>query len=116
MKRIYSLVCGAVLMCASPTWAGQSLTLSWQDPNDNEDGVYVERRVDGGSWQRIQTLPVNSVSTQDTVELGHVYTYRVQAFNRFGVSDYSNEASISAKLPAPPAGLTVNVTVQVNIN
>ncbi len=74
-------------------------TLSWQDNSDNEDGFYIERSENGGAFRRIATLPANATSYSDPdTGTGIVYRYRVQAYNSFGVSGYTN-ISIFELLP-----------------
>jgi len=63
----------------------------------------VERRQGaGGSWAVLSgSLPANSTGYNDgAVTVGLTYYYRVQAYNSFGYSGYSNEirCSISGQL------------------
>jgi hypothetical protein len=84
--------------------------LGWSTSAVDEDGYYVERRQDAGSWSCIATVgPVNGAAafyTDDSVSVDTAYSYRVQAFNEHGVSGYSNEVSLIT-----PAGLPGNFTV-----
>ncbi len=67
------------------------VNLSWQDNSDNEDGFYIERSENGSEFTRIASLPSDTTSFEDrSVEAGVFYRYRVQAFNAFGVSGYTN--------------------------
>ncbi len=74
--------------------------LSWQDNSDNEDGFYIERSINGSNFTQIATLPADSTEFQDSdTAAGFLYQYRVQAFNAFGVSGYTNITSF--EIPAP---------------
>ncbi len=71
----------------------ESIALSWEDNADEEEGLYVERRNDDGSFERVVTLGPDHTSFSDSgLAADTHYTYRVQAFNVRGVSAYSNEA------------------------
>lgn len=77
-------------------WAG--LRLSWVDSSSNESGFEVERRNGTtGPFVRIITLgPDQNFYSDDNVEPGSAYCYRVRAFNASGASGYSNEACATA--------------------
>lgn len=65
--------------------------LSWLDPSGDEEGFHIERRVNGGSWERIHSTVANVSSYRDAaLERGQTYDYRVQCFSASGVSNYSN--------------------------
>ncbi|HEY5914975.1 MAG TPA: ammonia-forming cytochrome c nitrite reductase subunit c552 [Verrucomicrobiae bacterium] len=72
-----------------------SITLTWRDNASNEDGSYVEHSTDGGStWLRIaETAPGVTRYTDSGLKSRKTYRYRVQGFNFFGTSAYSNVAS-----------------------
>ncbi|MFO7669073.1 MAG: alginate lyase family protein [Bacteroidales bacterium] len=74
----------------SPT----SILLSWTDNSVTEEGFLIERRS-GGEFEKIGTAGVNDTEflDEDVME-GGVYTYRIQAYNTAGPSDYSNEVDI----------------------
>jgi len=65
------------------------IDLNWQDNAVGEDEFRIERKVSGGSYSLIRTLPANSVSLTDSgLTDGTAYTYRIKA---------------AALLPDPPA-------------
>lgn len=73
---------------------GFDVTLTWVDQSDNEESFILERQVDGGDYEVLATLPLNTESFVDSnLQPLHTYTYRVKARNSFGDSDYSNETS-----------------------
>jgi FtsP/CotA-like multicopper oxidase with cupredoxin domain len=76
------------LVVTSPT--ATTALLTWADDATNELGFYVERSIDGGvTWVRIATLPANTRSyTAVGVTAGT--RFRVQAYNAYGTSTYSN--------------------------
>ncbi len=73
-----------------------SVSLTWTDNASNEDGFYIERRLNRSNFRRIATVNANVRSYSDPdVATGSTYIYRVQAFNAIGNSPYSNEAPIT---------------------
>ncbi|MBI3934725.1 MAG: S8 family serine peptidase [Acidobacteria bacterium] len=75
---------------------GSTVNLSWNDVT-NEDGYYVERKKNGGSWSRVDTKGPNVTSDSDSPGKGN-WSYRVQAFKGSStspsyVSPYSNIAT-----------------------
>ncbi len=88
----------------------REIALSWEDNADNEDGFKVERRLQTEpNFSEIASVGPNvTIYTDATVSPATAYCYRVQAFNRSGDSDYSNEACVTtpAAVPAAPTDLT----------
>ncbi|MEO1654643.1 MAG: gliding motility-associated C-terminal domain-containing protein, partial [Bacteroidota bacterium] len=73
--------------------SGSVISLVWQDKSGNEEGFYLEKRVEGGDFIRLASLEANQTSYQDEgLEAEKSYTYRLQTFNQAGTSNYSNEA------------------------
>ena len=69
------------------------IDLNWQDNAVGEDEFRVERKISGGSYSLIRTLPGNSVSLTDSgLTDGTAYTYRIKA---------------AALLPNPPSASAV---------
>ena len=82
--------------------AGQ-VNLSWIDNSRNETGFAVFRREGAGPWQQIALLGPNITRFADLeIEVGKTYTYRVHAVSSSGVSEWSNEATITVPLPPQP--------------
>lgn len=68
-----------------------SLSMSWTDNANNEQGFYVERSTNGATWTRISTRAANSrYYTNTGLARGTTYWYRIQAYNTYGASGYSN--------------------------
>jgi hypothetical protein len=80
-------------LSATPISSTQ-INLSWRDNANNETGFKIERRIGGGSYSQIATLGANVTSYQDTgLTPNTTYYYRIRAYNSYGDSAYSNEAS-----------------------
>jgi titin len=89
---------------------GTQIALSWTDASNNEDGFRVERSVDGVTFSTLSSVVANVTTfTDNTVQSGIRYSYRVLAFNSAGLSTYSNVASASAAQVgfAPVADVTI---------
>jgi PKD repeat protein len=64
-----------------------SVSVSWVDRSVNESGFAVERRAAGGTFSRIATVGANvNTYTDQLVQPGTTYEYRVVAENRHGRS------------------------------
>jgi len=69
-----------------------SVNLMWEDESTNETSFEVWKRISQGAYTLIQTLPANSISTNDTGVAGGVaYHYKIRAVNLYGYAD-SREA------------------------
>jgi hypothetical protein len=76
--------------------SSMQINLSWQDNSSNELGFRIERKPgSAGTFSEIATVGVNATSYIDTagVQPSTTYTYRLRAYNTFGNSPYSSEAS-----------------------
>jgi Concanavalin A-like lectin/glucanases superfamily/Secretion system C-terminal sorting domain/Fibronectin type III domain len=77
--------------------------LNWKDNSPNESGFIVERKTgdssSSGSFAVIDTLGANVTSFADTnTSSNTTYSYRVFAYNQFGVSAFSNIATITTPI------------------
>ena len=84
------------------------IDISWSDNSDNEAGFYIERSDDGGSFVVIDSTSAGVSTYSDTdVDAGVEYTYRVQAYNNEGTSEYSSEINamieVEVTVDAPSA-------------
>jgi large repetitive protein len=104
---------------ASPTLdppaapADNLVTLSWSNAA-GDNGYTLERKTGaGGTYATLATLGINTTTYTDTSVTGETtYYYRVKATGLSGVSDYSNEQSITTP-PAGPAITSVTATSSV---
>src|SRR5581483_11457602 len=92
--------------------SSSQIQLAWT-PGDtsNTTGFKVERSTDGVNFTPVATVDAATTSYTDTgLSAGTTYIYRVRAYNDAGNSGYSNTASASTPLTAPPAptGLTAS--------
>jgi hypothetical protein len=84
-----------------------TLTLSWSDRSNNEDGFRIERMVSGGILAQVATVSANVTSYTDAnLSSGLNYCYVVRAFNSAGISDASNAACAVAMDSGTGGGTT----------
>ena len=64
----------------------ESVLMSWVDSSDNEDGFRILRmNILSPEWGTVATVPPNTVSYLDSDLIASTqYTYKVEAFNRYG--------------------------------
>lgn len=81
--------------------SARAITLKWSNPAPDASQVTVERKLAGGSYSIIATLPGSASTFSDNdVEINKSYIYRVQIGNLYSESDYSNETqSLVKNLP-----------------
>jgi hypothetical protein len=87
---------------------GAGVALTWNDNSADEAGFVVERMPAGLSWSARHTLDADAEAWTDFALFpAKTYTYRVAAIGAGGVSEYSNEVSITTSaaeaVPAPPS-------------
>jgi len=115
MKQVLSFLVLLVLFSA-PAW-GASLTLTWTDNSDNEDGFRIHRKTGiAGDWGNIQNVGANVTTWTDTVPENQQFCYRVKAF-RAGIEDsgFSNEACGTAVIQEAPLGIPTVLKFQVGL-
>ena len=93
-----------------------SVTLTWDDPNDDSITGYVILRRDKdiheeGTFETVEsdTGSAGTTYTDDTVEPEKQYVYRIKAINANGVSEISSWVrgyTPAAPMPEPPAAPT----------
>ena len=90
--------------------------LKWEtsETSDTRPSLYigVYRRVDGGEWSQIASIPGDSTSYNDaTTSADHYYAYRVRAWNTAGYSDYATSET-TYNTPAAPSKVTASRLAQ----
>lgn len=85
--------------------SSSQINLAWSDLAGNESGFRVERSTDGGvNFAVIATTAANATTYPNVgLNANTQYIYRVCAFNGDGNSAFSNLASATTPLAAPPA-------------
>jgi hypothetical protein len=74
--------------------SANSLQLNWNDNSSGESGFLIYRSTDGSTWSLWTSVSANATSkTNSGLTTGQTYHYRVQAYNSFGNSAFSNPAS-----------------------
>lgn len=81
-----------------------AIKLDWLYSSNNESGFVIERRISGGQWSVVTSLPANQITYQDNGLLPDTnYEYRIKAINPVGSSAYVTAAPVktSNELLAP---------------
>ena len=102
ISQIGSAPAAAADLSASPIPDTSSMMeLSWTNPSDVAQNLTVERKTGvNGTYQQIATLDGTETRYFDTnLEPGTEYSYRLQASDIAGSSDYSNESSAATLMP-----------------
>ncbi|AHM58491.1 pectate lyase [Flammeovirgaceae bacterium 311] len=81
-----------------------SINLSWTDNDDTETKIILERSVDEGSTYTVlaELAPNTTSYTDEELEAGQWYYYRLRVENEELVSAYSNHLAVETQ-PAPMA-------------
>ncbi len=92
-----------------------SVSLSWTDNSDNEDGFKLYRREkEEVDFSLLATLPADTTMyTDSSVEPEKTYYYKILAYNSAGSSDFSNivTATIPPSAPENPTNFKVAETI-----
>ena len=82
------------------------IELSWNDNSDNEQGFILERQG-SGEFEIITVLPPNTINYSDSdLSPETSYTYRIQAYNSLGKSDYTEPIPATTQLT--PSAIAFN--------
>lgn len=94
-----------------------AVVLNWTDNSIAESGFYIERK-NGDTLSVDPFVVIDSVGANITTYFdggrtpNTTYTYRVQAFNEYGVSAYSNEVTATTIVPVELTSFAANVSNQ----
>jgi hypothetical protein len=99
------------------TASASQINLTWTDNSPNESGFYIARKTGpGGSYSVIATVGSGVTSYNNSgLTDGTAYYYQVQAFNSYGTTVYSNQASATTTFKAP-SSLTAAAISSSQIN
>ena len=83
--------------------ASDKITLAWTDASTNESAFEIYRSDDGGDeYRKLAVLPAGTVSYTDSLLYSNtVYSYKIDASNVGGTSNFSNQASATTLNNAP---------------
>lgn len=99
--------------------APRAARLTWTNVA-NENGYRIERRVDGSTegFREIRSVGANVTTiTDDGLEVGKTYLYRVRAFNGAGSSGYSNVRAVAVvNRPSAPRDLRATAVSPTRID
>ncbi|MFZ5644920.1 MAG: stalk domain-containing protein [Bacillota bacterium] len=86
----------APILTAAAVSSGE-ICLTWVNQSNNLDTYEIERKSDGGSYNKLATLnsPWKLSYSDQTVSPGKTYYYRIKAWRVWYPSDYSQEVSVT---------------------
>lgn len=77
-----------------------SVQLTWEDNSDDEVGFVIERSIDLGGFELIDSVAFNVTDYIDNnLDVNSTYSYRVYAYNTAGNSEYSNTVNVDIAYP-----------------
>jgi hypothetical protein len=83
----------------------ESIDLAWTNGSTNEDGIIIERGLDGESFAGLDVLSNGTVGYSDTATEQEIeYYYKIRAFNGHSYSQYSNTVQGTLLNPSLPEG------------
>ena len=81
-----------------------TIDIAWTDNATDEVGQELWRKVADGAWEILEpSLAADTSAYGDTMLAeGTAYTYQVRAYNAAGLSDFSNEITITTQMASTP--------------
>lgn len=67
--------------------------LAWADNSENETGFLIEKKSSDNIYTKVATVAANVKTYKDKIQKSTDFEYRVTAFNKTDVSNYSNTVS-----------------------
>ncbi|TSA25231.1 hypothetical protein D4R71_05670 [bacterium] len=90
-----------------------SISLTWTDNSEGEEGFILQRKVFGDNWEELIVLPKNSTEyTDNTLNNEDIFLYRVYAYAGENQTAYSNAVSFPYHILIPE----IYPTIQAGIN
>jgi|GEM_PF-3490051 len=72
----------------------QGVSLRWNDNSNNEEYFVIERRTNGGAFEKIDSVTYGITTFTDTISNSGLHEYRVHAVNPNGRTEHTNIASL----------------------
>ena len=93
------------------TLSGASIELVWDDNSAGSSSTEIERSLDPINFTSYASVsPGTDTFTDNNVQIGVRYYYRVRAFNGNVFSGFSNiGAAVASNVPIAPSGLTATI-------
>lgn len=90
---------------AASAMSATEVRLTWTDNSGGDSSFMIERRMgNGGAFTLIATVSAGTTSYTDTsLKENTPYSYRVRAYNDYGLSGYSNTALVRTPVRPPLA-------------
>ena len=110
-----SLLPAAPANLAAIPLSTSEIKLNWPDQSSNEDGFILERKLREESDRDFVQIAVIPKDTTEYIDSGlqekTAYTYRICAYNSYGSSVYSNQASTQTigTIYSQPAPTVINI-------
>ncbi|MDD5223056.1 MAG: MopE-related protein, partial [bacterium] len=83
------------LAATVPAESCLQIHLGWMDNSINEEGFRIERKIEGGNYELVDSIPADSTEYYDSGFLSNTgYYYRVYAYNSYPSSGYSDEVYV----------------------
>ncbi|WP_431214313.1 fibronectin type III domain-containing protein [Puia sp. P3] len=91
--------------------------LSWTNNSGNASAIEIWRSpVSNANYVQAATIPVNTSYTDSGLTNNTLYFYKVRALNEGGVSNYSNEISLTTSNTAVTTVVLTNIPNQTMVN
>lgn len=97
--------------------SNSTISLSWTDTSDNEDGFKIARSTDGINYTDIDTLNSGATTYTDTgLTFNTTYHYQVRSFNTSGDSNTATDSATTTNSLSAPSNLTAVPTSNTTIS
>lgn len=108
---------GDCTLLTAITYSTTRINLAWTNGSTNEDGISIERSLDGVTFAEITTVAAGTSVYADTpLTEATRYYYRVRAFRGTLYSNYSNTADDTTWLTALTVAGTVEQTAPTKVD
>jgi hypothetical protein len=95
----------------STATSNSTVSLSWNDTSDNEDGFTLERATGSGAFSALADLAANTTSFSDSnLTANNTYTYQIRGYNSNGTSNFVSTTVTTEDTLSDITGLTSTAT------